>query len=177
MRKGDPRDPLLLQVLPVLAERTLVPGFMHDPVGDLHSRASTGVLHKYEGRALIIATGACAVHCRYCFRRHYPYGDESALPAGWQKTIEAVRVRSVDRGSDSERRRPLELEQSPPARVLESADDRPACPPGYESTPAIPWCSRIESTRICFNLVGPAADTARDRDPCEPSARDRRSSG
>lgn len=92
MRKGDPRDPLLLQVLPVLAERTLVPGFMHDPVGDLHSRASTGVLHKYEGRALIIATGACAVHCRYCFRRHYPYGDESALPAGWQKTIEAVRA-------------------------------------------------------------------------------------
>ena len=48
-------------------------GFALDPVGDMASRAAQGVLHKYEGRALLVATGACAVHCRYCFRRHFPY--------------------------------------------------------------------------------------------------------
>ncbi len=92
MRKGDPTDPLLLQVLPVLAETSLAPGYLRDPVGDLASRAAAGVLHKYQGRALIIATGACAVHCRYCFRRHFPYSDESALSSGWASTIDALRA-------------------------------------------------------------------------------------
>src|SRR3954447_5883597 len=69
MRRGDPRDPLLRQVLPIADEEQEVAGFGVDPVGDLLSRAATGLLHKYEGRALLIATGACAVHCRYCFRR------------------------------------------------------------------------------------------------------------
>ena len=90
MRKADPHDPLLLQVLPVLAERVVTEGFSRDPVGDLESRAAAGVLHKYEGRALVIATGACAVHCRYCFRRHFPYTSESALQSGWAEAIEAI---------------------------------------------------------------------------------------
>lgn len=92
MRKADPRDPLLLQVLPVLAERVATKGFTRDPVGDLESRAAAGVLHKYEGRALVIATGACAVHCRYCFRRHFPYASESALQSGWAQAIAAIRA-------------------------------------------------------------------------------------
>lgn len=97
MRRGDPRDPLLLQVLPLAAELQPVPGFTHDPVGDLASKAATGVLHKYQGRALLIATGACAVHCRYCFRRHFPYGEETALFDGWRSTIEHVQTdTSVD---------------------------------------------------------------------------------
>lgn len=87
MRKGDPNDPLLLQVLPVLAESAVVPGFELDPVGDLNSRAGAGLLHKYHGRALAIATGACAIHCRYCFRRHFPYSEESALHSGWSRAI------------------------------------------------------------------------------------------
>jgi EF-P beta-lysylation protein EpmB len=91
MRRGDYYDPLLLQVLPVAAELAAVEGFVTDPVGDLASREAPGLLHKYEGRALVVATGACAVHCRYCFRRHFPYADESALVDGWQRTIEHLR--------------------------------------------------------------------------------------
>lgn len=90
MRRGDPRDPLLLQVLPALAESLETTGYTFDPVGDLNSRAAPGVLHKYQGRALLIATGACAVHCRYCFRRHFPYAEEAALVHGWEGALRAL---------------------------------------------------------------------------------------
>ena len=92
MRRGDPLDPLLRQVLPVADEEKAVAGFGLDPVGDLLSRAATGLLHKYEGRALLITTGACAVHCRYCFRRHFPYSEESALQGGWIDAMDQVRA-------------------------------------------------------------------------------------
>lgn len=78
MQKGDRNDPLLRQVLPISDEGRVVPGFSDDPVGDLASARGRGVLQKYHGRALLLVTGACAVHCRYCFRRAYPY-DEGAL--------------------------------------------------------------------------------------------------
>jgi EF-P beta-lysylation protein EpmB len=91
MRRGDARDPLLLQVLPLAAELASTDGYLADPVGDLARRAAPGLLHKYEGRALLVATGACAVHCRYCFRRHFPYSDESALHSGWQPSLEHLR--------------------------------------------------------------------------------------
>jgi L-lysine 2,3-aminomutase len=87
MRHGDPRDPLLLQVLPGAAELVSTPDFTTDPVGDLGSSTAPGLLHKYSGRALVVATGACAVHCRYCFRRHFPYAEQSALRQGWQPVI------------------------------------------------------------------------------------------
>ncbi len=73
MRRGDPDDPLLRQVLPVAAETARVPGFVADPVGDLAAARSPGLLHKYDGRVLVVAAPSCAVHCRYCFRRHFPY--------------------------------------------------------------------------------------------------------
>jgi EF-P beta-lysylation protein EpmB len=92
MRRGDPNDPLLLQVLPQAAELQLADGFVTDPVGDMESRAAPGLLHKYHGRALLVATGACAIHCRYCFRRHFPYGEESALHQGWQPAVERLRA-------------------------------------------------------------------------------------
>jgi EF-P beta-lysylation protein EpmB len=92
MRRGDPQDPLLRQVLPITDEENEVAGFGVDPVGDLLSRAATGLLHKYEGRALLITTGACAVHCRYCFRRHFPYSEESALQGGWIEAMDQVRA-------------------------------------------------------------------------------------
>ncbi len=92
MRHGDPRDPLLLQVLPVAAEANPIAGFAADPIGDLAARAAPGLLHKYQGRVLLVATGACAVHCRYCFRRHFPYSDESPLAEGWQHTLEYVQA-------------------------------------------------------------------------------------
>jgi EF-P beta-lysylation protein EpmB len=92
MRRGDPRDPLLLQVLPLGAELDEVPGYSTDPVGDLASKAGPGLLHKYEGRALLVTTGACAVHCRYCFRRHFPYDDENASRAGFRPVLDAIRA-------------------------------------------------------------------------------------
>ncbi len=73
IRYGDENDPLLLQILPQLQENRS--SGKQDPVQDLRFMPAPGLLHKYHGRALLIATGACAVHCRYCFRRHYPYAD------------------------------------------------------------------------------------------------------
>lgn len=75
MRKGDPNDPLLRQVLPSTLEELDIEGYNGDPVGDLNAMPVPGVLHKYHGRVLLITTGACGIHCRYCFRRHFPYGD------------------------------------------------------------------------------------------------------
>ncbi len=91
MRPGDPNDPLLLQVLPQLAETDRVPGFSTDAVGDMAARGAHGVLHKYHGRALLIASGACAVNCRYCFRRHFPYGSEIAAAAQWREALDYLR--------------------------------------------------------------------------------------
>src|SRR5690606_18586497 len=91
MRPGDPADPLLRQVLPVVDEERLVPGFSLDAVGDAAARRGGGLIHKYNGRALLIATGSCAVNCRYCFRRHYPYADDTAAAAGWREAVELIR--------------------------------------------------------------------------------------
>ena len=91
MRHADARDPLLLQVLPQLAELELTTGFVADPVGDMGSRAAQGVLHKYEGRTLLVASGSCAINCRYCFRRHFPYGEEMAAAGQWRQALEHLR--------------------------------------------------------------------------------------
>ncbi len=92
MRKGDPRDPLLLQVLPQPAELERVAGFDDDAVGDLDAVVAHGMLHKYRGRALLIAAGSCAVNCRYCFRRHFPYAGEIAAAGGWREAIARARA-------------------------------------------------------------------------------------
>lgn len=75
MRKSDPNDPLLRQVLPISAELLQYPGYSNDPVGDVNASASIGVIHKYHGRVLFITTGSCAINCRYCFRRNFPYAE------------------------------------------------------------------------------------------------------
>ncbi len=91
MRHGDPQDPLLRQVLSVPAELLSTPGYVADPLEETSARAAPGLLQKYQGRALLIATGACAVHCRYCFRRHYDYGsgltDEQPR---WTAALQAI---------------------------------------------------------------------------------------
>jgi EF-P beta-lysylation protein EpmB len=76
MEPGNPNDPLLRQVLPTQTELQIFPGYSDDPVGDLPASAVAGVIHKYHGRVLLIVAGACAVHCRYCFRRNFPYGEQ-----------------------------------------------------------------------------------------------------
>jgi EF-P beta-lysylation protein EpmB len=92
MRHGDPADPLLRQVLPILEEDALAPGFEFDAVGDGDARAAPGVLHKYAGRALLVATGSCAVHCRYCFRRHFPYAADNAGADRWAGALAYLRA-------------------------------------------------------------------------------------
>ena len=90
MEHGNARDPLLRQVLPLEAETQETPGFVSDPVGDSAAHTAPGLLHKYAGRALLIATGSCAVHCRYCFRREYPYQSEPRRLDDWTPAFEAI---------------------------------------------------------------------------------------
>ncbi len=90
MRTGDANDPLLRQVLPVASELLTPTGFTPDPVGDDMATLSPGLLQKYSSRALLVATGACAVHCRYCFRRHFPYSEGPHSPVDWQPAIDRI---------------------------------------------------------------------------------------
>ncbi|QDT54260.1 L-lysine 2,3-aminomutase [Caulifigura coniformis] len=90
MKVGDPADPLLRQVLPFAEELDVRTDLVLDPVGDSDARIAPGLLQKYEGRALLVSTGVCAVNCRYCFRRHYPYGDEPRRLDDWQPAIDAL---------------------------------------------------------------------------------------
>ena len=90
MRKGDPGDPLLRQVLPVAAEDAEAPGYTLDPLHESGFSATAGLLHKYHGRVLAIVTGVCAVNCRYCFRRHFPYEEFQPDLAQWEKIFDYV---------------------------------------------------------------------------------------
>ncbi len=92
MRTGDALDPLLLQVLPLGRELETAAGFSADPVGDLAAMTVPGVLHKYHGRVLLVLTGACAVHCRYCFRRHFPYSEANPAAGQWSAALDYIRA-------------------------------------------------------------------------------------
>ena len=83
MTLGDPLDPLLLQVLPHHLELEEHPNFVTDPLGEEQANQQLGVLHKYKSRFLLTLTGACAVHCRYCFRRHFPYQENLPKNEDW----------------------------------------------------------------------------------------------
>ncbi len=90
MQKGNPADPLLRQVLPLGEELISAEGFTADPVGDLAAMTIPGLLHKYAGRVLLVTTAACGVHCRYCFRRHFPYGEANAASMDWQPALDYI---------------------------------------------------------------------------------------
>ena len=90
MRPGDPADPLLRQVLPAAKEDVSTPGFTTDPVGELSPPPVDSVLHKYQGRALVMVTGACAVHCRYCFRRHFPFAEFGSAQPEWDGAVDRI---------------------------------------------------------------------------------------
>lgn len=87
---SNPDDPLLRQVLPLDAETQIVEGFLPDPLDEAEMHAAPGLLQKYAGRALIIAAGSCAVHCRYCFRRSFPYGEEPRRLDEWEPAFAAI---------------------------------------------------------------------------------------
>ncbi len=85
MQQKNPQDPLLLQVLPTFAETIEVTGFVTDPLEEKNTNPQKGIIHKYRSRVLIPVTGACMVHCRYCFRQHFDYQDNMPNRDDWQK--------------------------------------------------------------------------------------------
>lgn len=85
MEKGNINDPLLRQVLPLGIELTKIAGYVDDPLAESNVNPVPGLLHKYHGRVLITLTSTCAVHCRYCFRRHFPYAENNPGTKGWEK--------------------------------------------------------------------------------------------
>jgi EF-P beta-lysylation protein EpmB len=120
MTPGDPDDPLLRQVLPLAQEGVERPGFAADPLAEQAASLLPGLLQKYAGRALMITTGACAVHCRYCFRRHFPYASVPKSLDAWSDTLAHLRQdESIDEvllsGGD-----PLSLVDELLARLVEA---------------------------------------------------------
>src|ERR1700683_794774 len=87
MRKGDPQDPLLLQVAPLKSEQKIIPGFTEDPLLESEINPVPGLLHRYARRVLLTLTGACPVHCRFCFRRHFPYEHNNPLKSHLEKVL------------------------------------------------------------------------------------------
>ncbi len=87
----DAGDPLLLQVLPTAAETDACRGFSADPVGELAAPPEKGLLQKYHGRVLLMVTPSCAVHCRYCFRRHFPFLEHAKVGADWTAALGRIR--------------------------------------------------------------------------------------
>ena len=90
MEKGNPSDPLLMQVLPLTQELELSPHYCQDPLQEKQSNPVPGLLHKYYGRVLLIAASGCAIHCRYCFRRNFPYEDNSPGLSGWRPALDYI---------------------------------------------------------------------------------------
>jgi len=91
MRQGDPHDPLLLQVLSSASEMIATPGYGRDPVGESGAVVpQRGIIHKYNGRVLLIVSGGCAVNCRYCFRRHFPYQENQNSRQQWREALQYI---------------------------------------------------------------------------------------
>ena len=88
IERGNPNDPLLRQVLPISDELDKVPGFVSDPLAEREHNPVPGLIHKYQGRVLVILTGSCAINCRYCFRRHFPYQQNKVNPDQWQQIVD-----------------------------------------------------------------------------------------
>ena len=97
MEKGNWQDPLLRQVWPSALEEQPAPGFVADPLRERHYNPRPGLLHKYRGRALLIAAPHCAVHCRYCFRRDFDYQGNTPARRDWAEALAHIRAdRSIE---------------------------------------------------------------------------------
>lgn len=90
MQAGDWNDPLLLQILPQHRENDVHSDYVNDPLEETNANPAPGIIHKYHGRVLLITTSACAVHCRYCFRRNFPYGDNNPSTKDWQQALDYI---------------------------------------------------------------------------------------
>ncbi len=91
IEKGKADDPLLLQILPQLAEHTNTAGFTNDPLEEEKYSPVKGVIHKYENRVLLIASSTCVINCRYCFRRNFPYSEHTQSKSDWQEALDYIR--------------------------------------------------------------------------------------
>ena len=91
IEKGNPDDPLLLQIFPAPEEELQEPGFSLNPLEETDANPKPGILHKYQGRALLLLTSSCAIHCRYCFRRHFPYQSNLPSKQQWQESLSYLR--------------------------------------------------------------------------------------
>ena len=91
IQRGNPYDPLLRQVLPIALENLSVPGYVSDPLDEANSNTMPGVIHKYHGRVLLILAGSCAINCRYCFRRSFPYQANQNSSAEWDLALDYIR--------------------------------------------------------------------------------------
>jgi len=91
IENGNSADPLLRQVLPVRHERSLTPGYVSDPLMESQTNILPGIIHKYVGRVLLILAGNCAINCRYCFRKHFPYDENNNGSSQWEDAIEYIR--------------------------------------------------------------------------------------
>ena len=170
MEPGNPRDPLLRQVLPLDDELSDTLGFTADPVGDLAAQRATGLLHKYHGRALMITTGTCAVHCRYCFRRQYPYDQSPSSGARWTAAAaEIARDPSLEEiilsGGD-----PLTLGDAPLSGLAQMLSTHPPSPPPAAPYPAADRHSGAGDGRVVGLASRHASDT-RHGGPRESSPR------
>ncbi len=90
MEKGNPNDPLLLQALPSPRELELTPGYSTDPLEENSHNPVPGLIHKYHGRVLLTTSGQCAINCRYCFRRHFPYEDNRLSNENWRSILNYI---------------------------------------------------------------------------------------
>lgn len=91
MQRGNPNDPLLLQVLARGEETWSPPEYHTDPLEEIAANPLAGLIHKYPGRVLLTLTGVCAINCRYCFRRHFPYEHNNPGRQGWQSALDYIR--------------------------------------------------------------------------------------
>lgn len=157
MAHSDPSDPLLRQVLPLGEETMTPPGFDADPLAEADHQPAKGLIHKYAGRVLLIASPTCAVNCRYCFRRHFPYGDHAPSRAQWQEALDYLRAdaslqEAIFSGGDplAANDRQLawlvgELEQIPHLKRLRIHTRLPVVIPDRVDSALLDW---LESTRL-----------------------------
>lgn len=137
MEKGSLADPLVRQFIPLKSEVISTGGFIADPIGDCASKKSPKLLHKYKGRALLVCTGACAMHCRYCFRQHFDYEQEDKT---FEEEINLIKLDSSIQEVILSGRDPLSLSD----RILESL---------LEKLSAIPHIQRIRfHTRFIIGI-------------------------
>ena len=93
MKIGDPNDPLLAQVLPVIQETQSAVGYSADPLEETQHNPVPGIVHKYRNRLLLIVSPSCAINCRYCFRRHFPYQENRQSKQQWLQALDYLKTR------------------------------------------------------------------------------------